>query len=32
MRGTIAKLMSDIAREEFPETEVWFEVNPTTMM
>ena len=26
------RTMSDIAREEFPETEVWFEVNPTTMM
>ena len=24
--------MSDMARESFPETEIWFEVNPTTMM
>ena len=24
--------MTEIGRESYPDTEVWFEVNPTTMM
>ena len=26
------KAMAEISREPFPDTEIWFEVNPTTMM